>query len=334
MSASVPAELAAAGALDASREPSPPVGIALGTMQLGTRVPADRAYDILDAYLDLGGQWLDTANCYAFWLSDTGLGGQSETVIGDWLARRGARDKVLLSTKVGAEPTRPGGFPAHAEGLAPEVVRDRLRSSLQRLRTDRVDLYWAHMEDRSRPVPEVADTFADLVAQGLTSRIGLSNHPTWFAAAAKVHAESKGAAAFTALQLRESYLHHRPDVEVEGENHPHGMMTIGSKDFAARNGVDLWAYTPLLTGLYEHPDRPLPTAYDHPGTYARLEALRTWSRELGVRPSQLVIALLIAQEPSIRPIVGVSSVAQVRDAVEAARLSLPEEALTALNTAG
>ncbi|WP_243118197.1 hypothetical protein [Actinomyces wuliandei] len=81
------------------------------------------------------------------------------------------------------------------------------------------------------------------------------------------------AAAFTALQLRESYLRHRPDVEVEGENHPHGMMTIGSKDFAVRNGLDLWAYTPLLTGLYEYPDRPLPTAYEHPGTYARLEAL-------------------------------------------------------------
>ena len=77
--------------------------MALGTMHFGTLLPAAQSREILDAYLDLGGQWIDTANCYAFWGAESGLGGQSETVIGQWLADRGVRDQVRISTKVGAE---------------------------------------------------------------------------------------------------------------------------------------------------------------------------------------------------------------------------------------
>ena len=102
--------------------------MALGTMHFGTRLPAAQSREILDAYLDLGGQWIDTANCYAFWGSESGLGGQSETVIGQWLADRGVRDQVKISTKVGAEPTRPHGFPGAVEGLGD--IRDRLLSIL------------------------------------------------------------------------------------------------------------------------------------------------------------------------------------------------------------
>ena len=311
-----------------------PPRMALGTMHFGTRLPTAQSQEILDAYLDLGGQWIDTANCYAFWGSETGLGGQSETVIGQWLVDRGVRDQVRISTKVGAEPTRPHGFPDAVEGLGKDVVLRAIRDSLQRLQTERVDLYWAHMEDREQSVSDVAETFGELVAQGLTTRIGLSNHPAWYAAAANVYAQQRGSTRFTALQLRESYLHPRPDVPVEGEDHPHGMMTIESKDLAERCGLDLWAYTPLLTGAYEHPERPLPEAYRHPGTDNRLTALRRWSDSLAMKPSQIVLALLNAQQPAIPPIVGVSSVAQLTEAVEATRHPLPEEALEELNAVG
>ncbi|VEI15528.1 putative aldo-keto reductase [Actinomyces viscosus] len=104
--------------------------MALGTMHFGTRLPADRSREILDAYLDLGGLWIDTANCYAFWSSETGLGGQSETVIGQWLTDRGVRDRVRLSTKVGAEPTRPRGFLDAVEGLGKDTVHRAIRDSL------------------------------------------------------------------------------------------------------------------------------------------------------------------------------------------------------------
>ena len=308
--------------------------MALGTMHFGTRLPAAQSREILDAYLDLGGLWIDTANCYAFWGSETGFGGQSETVIGHWLYDRGVRERVRISTKVGAEPTRPHGFPGAVEGLGKDTVNRAIRDSLQRLQTERVDMYWAHMEDREQPVADIAETFGDLVDQGLTARIGLSNHPAWYAAAANVYAQQRGAAGFSALQLRESFLHPRPDTPVEGEDHPHGMMTIESKDLAERCGLDLWAYTPLLTGAYEHPERPLPEAYEHPGTDNRLTVLRRWSDSLAMKPSQVVLALLNAQQPTITPIVGVSSVAQLADAVKATRFSLPEEAVEELNAAG
>ena len=308
--------------------------MALGTMHFGTRLPAAQSREILDAYLDLGGLWIDTANCYAFWGSETGFGGQSETVIGHWLYDRGVRERVRISTKVGAEPTRPHGFPGAVEGLRKDTVNRAIRDSLQRLQTERVDMYWAHMEDREQSIADVVDTFGELVVQGLTARIGLSNHPAWYAAAANVYAQQRDSAQFSALQLRESYLHPRPDVPVEGEDHPHGMMTIESKDLAERCGLDLWAYTPLLTGAYEHPERPLPEAYEHPGTHSRLTVLREWSRRLAMKPSQVVLALLNAQQPAITPIVGVSSVTQLTEAVEATRFSLPEEAVEELNAAG
>ncbi|WP_315583993.1 aldo/keto reductase [Actinomyces viscosus] len=308
--------------------------MALGTMHFGTRLPEARSREILDAYLDLGGLWIDTANCYAFWGSETGLGGQSETVIGRWLTDRGVRDRVRISTKVGAEPTRPHGFPDAVEGLGRDTVHRAIRDSLHRLQTEQVDMYWAHMEDRTQSIPDMVATFGDLVAQGLSARIGLSNHPAWYAAAANVYAQQRGSARFSALQLRESYLHPRPDVPVAGEDHPHGMMTAESKDLAGRCDVELWAYTPLLTGAYEHPERPLPEAYEHPGTHNRLAVLRKWSGRLSMKPSQVVLALLNAQQLAITPIVGVSSVAQLSEAVQATRLTLPEEAVEELNAAG
>lgn len=306
----------------------------LGTMHFGTRLPQAKSREILDAYLDLGGLWIDTANCYAFWGSETGLGGQSETVIGQWLTDRGVRDRVRISTKVGAEPTRPHSFPGSVEGLGKDIVHRAVRDSLERLQTEHVDIYWAHMEDRTLTIPDVVATFNDLVAQGLTARIGLSNHPAWYAAAANVYAQHQDAAQFSALQLRESYLHPRPDVAVAGEDHPHGMMTAESKDLAGRCGLELWAYTPLLTGAYEHPERALPEAYEHPGTHSRLAVLRKWSRRLVMKPSQIVLALLNAQRPAITPIVGVSSIAQLSEAVRATRFTLPEEAVKELNAAG
>lgn len=305
--------------------------IVLGTMHFGTKIPTEQAHELLDAYVDLGGEWIDTANCYAFWGSDTGHGGQSETVIGQWLASRDNRDWVKISTKVGAEPLRPGSFPDAVEGLTQPIIHDALRCSLSRLNTDHVDLYWAHKEDRTQTIPAITETFGSLVTAGLTTNIGLSNHPAWYFAAANTHAAETSRPQFAAAQLRESYLHPRPDVVVDGQDHPNGMMTPETKDFATAFGISLWAYTPLLTGAYEHPDRPLPTAYDHPGTRARLSTLHALAHELGAKPSQVVLAWLLAHR--ITPIVGVSNTRQIGDAIQAASLELPADALTKLDAA-
>src|SRR5262245_22196803 len=131
------------------------LNLALGTMFFGTRLDERTCFDLLDRFVADGGTLIDTANSYAFWADRSEVGGQSESVVGRWLAsRHGMREHVYLSTKVGAEPTRPGEWPANAEGLSAAAIRAASQGSLRRLRTDWIDLYWAHMEDRSVPVRE------------------------------------------------------------------------------------------------------------------------------------------------------------------------------------
>ncbi|MDO5619324.1 aldo/keto reductase [Kocuria sp.] len=305
--------------------------MALGAMHLGTKIGYADSCGILDAYVEAGGVWIDTANCYAFWASASGYGGQSETLLGDWIASRNAHEHVRLSTKVGAEPCTPGGFPQDVEGLGQRVVQAAVHQSLNRLRVEKIDLFWAHMEDRSQSISQVTSTFGELVTRGLVSEIGLSNHPAWYAAIANTYAKQSSTPEFTALQLRESYLHPRPDIPVEGEDHPNGMMTAESRDYAARAGISLWAYTPLLNGLYEHPERPLPAAYEHPGSHIRLARIHRWASGLGIKPSQVVLAWLTNTLPQIMPVVGCSTPAQVREAIEATSMTLPTEVLNDLN---
>src|SRR4051812_374786 len=147
--------------------------LSLGAMWFGTRVEEAESFAILDRFVEAGGTLIDTANNYAFWL-DGGAGGESETVVGRWLASRKARDRVGLSTKVGGMPKGTG-----REGLSAAVIRSALDGSLRRLGTDRVDVYWAHLEDRSVPLEETVDAFASAVDQGKVGVLGASNHPAW-----------------------------------------------------------------------------------------------------------------------------------------------------------
>src|SRR3712207_5347117 len=120
--------------------------LALGTMHFGTRLDEPTARAILDRFAELGGTWLDTSDNYAYWQSDTGFGGDSERVLGRWLADNPGSG-VSVATKVGAQPTMPGGgdwnggHPDWTEGLSAPVVRAALQGSLERLGQDRVDLY-------------------------------------------------------------------------------------------------------------------------------------------------------------------------------------------------
>src|SRR4051812_35215959 len=132
------------------RIPSPPETagpFCLGCMNFGTRVPEDAAFAVLDRFLERGGRFVDTANNYAFW-EPGGHGGESERLLGRWLASRGSRDDIVLATKAGANPTVPGTGLETAEGLAGPAIEQAIDASLQRLGTDHVDLYYAHVDDR------------------------------------------------------------------------------------------------------------------------------------------------------------------------------------------
>jgi aryl-alcohol dehydrogenase-like predicted oxidoreductase len=300
--------------------------LVLGTMYFGTRTDEATSFAMLDRYVEAGGRVLDTANCYSFWSSPTGHGGQSETVIGRWLAANpGLREELTVATKVGVEPVDSGGV----EGLSAPVVGRECRRSLERLGVESIDLYWAHGEDRSVPLAETVAAFGALVADGLVRRLGVSNHPTWRVEQARALAAAQGVAAYTALQLTTSYVEPRPGAQVPGKDHRFGFVSDETVDYLDTHPeLELWVYSPLVQGSYDRADRPFPAAYDHPGTTARLAALTRVAEARGVPRSQVVLAWLVSR--GWKPIVGVSSLEQLDSALASASLELTEDELALL----
>ncbi|MFC5261958.1 aldo/keto reductase [Kribbella qitaiheensis] len=307
--------------------------IALGAMEFGSRIDEQTSFALLDAYVDAGGVWIDTANCYSFWQVPSGRGGQSEELLGRWFAARpGVRDRVKLATKVGCEPLWPGSFPEHTEGLSEKVIDAALETSLRRLGIDHIDLYWAHRDDLTTPLEETVAAFGKHAKAGTIGRIGLSNYALWRVERMRGLALEQGVEGPTALQLRYSYLQPRPFVRNNAHDHRFGWITDEVLDYADRNPEqELFAYSPLMSGGYEREDRPIQEAFDHPGTTRRLEILSKVAAELGVSRSEVVIAWLTGGSPTVTPIVGMSTPAYLRTALAGAGLTLPTNLRTLLD---
>lgn len=303
--------------------------LVLGTMYVGTRTDESTSHALLDRFVDAGGTTIDTANCYAFWSDPSGHGGQSEESIGRWLAADPSRrERVEIATKVGVEPLDGGGV----EGLSAPVVRAGCEASLRRLGVDVVDLYWAHGEDRSTPLEETVEAMGALVSDGLATRLGVSNHPTWRVEQGRALAAARGIEPWTALQLTTSYVEPRPGAPVEGKDHRFGFVTDETRDYLTEHpDVELWAYSPLVQGSYDRDDRPFPEAYRHPGTEERLAVLTDVAADLGVPRSVVVLAWLLASRPEARPVVGVSSVEQLDVALRVADVDLTPDVVAALD---
>ncbi len=141
--------------------------LALGGNVFGWTADRAASFDVLDAFLAGGGDFVDTADGYSAWAPGNS-GGESETIIGEWFAERRNRDSVVLATKVSTHP--------EFSGLAPANVRAAADASLQRLQTDRIDLYYAHFDDAETPLEETVAVFSELVDSGKVRAIGVSNY--------------------------------------------------------------------------------------------------------------------------------------------------------------
>jgi aryl-alcohol dehydrogenase-like predicted oxidoreductase len=302
-------------------------------MYLGTRVDDRDSFAMLDRYVELGGRWIDTSNNYSFWEDESGFGGQSEAVIGRWLrANQGV--PVKISTKVGAQPTHPGGFPDHLEGLSEPIVRRSLGESLERLGRTHVDLYWAHVEDRTVPLADLVGTFGGLVADGQVGAYGLSNHPSWRVAEARLLADQAGLAMPTAYQQRYSYLQPAAGAPVEGQPIPLGMLSPDGLELLRRNDDMVgWVYTSLLLGAYDREDRKLSSEYEHPGNSRRMAALDEVAQERKMSRGQIVLAWLAGGDPQLMPIVGCSRLEQVEEAWAGVGIELTAEERARLDAA-
>ncbi len=303
-------------------------------MLFGTVADERTSFALLDRFVDAGGVWIDTANCYAFWEHPSGFGGQSETVLGRWLARRpGVRDRVRISTKVGCEPIEAGRFPETAEGLSAGVVKNGIEASLRRLGTDHVELYWAHKPDPVTPLAETVAAFDELVSAGAVGRLGCSNYPVWQVERARRLAHDRGAAGFTAVQQHHTYLMPRPATR-PSVVHRFGAVTDEVLHYLEHHpDMALWAYTPLLGGRYTRADKPLPTEYDHAGTTRRLAVLDEVAEETGTNRNRVVLAWLTGGRHRVTAIVGVSTAEQLDEAVAGVSLTLTDEQRARLDAA-
>ncbi len=305
--------------------------IALGAMYFGTRQDRDESFAILDRFAELGGRWLDTADNYSFWESETGHGGASERMLGEWFAANpGVREQMWVSTKLGAEPLVAGKWPESMEGLSPAAIEAALGGSLERLGTDHVELLWAHVEDRTVPIEDQVAALGATVADGRVKQLGASNHAMWRLERARATASALGVEPYSAMQLRHTYLQPIPFAHlVEGG---HVVASPEALDYARSEDLAFWAYNTLLAGSYARPDRPLQAPYVHADTERRLAALDRVATSTGATRNQVVLAWLMGGSPAVTPIVGVSSVAQLDEVMAARDLTLDADALAVLNS--
>ncbi|MER6079339.1 aldo/keto reductase [Streptomyces sp. NPDC001833] len=299
--------------------------LALGAMLFGSRTDEQTSFAVLDRYVEAGGNFIDTSDNYAFW-EDGSQGGQSEELLGRWRRSRGIGDEVVIATKLGARPLAPGtGYTDNPEGLSAKVIRESAERSRERLGVERLDLLYAHIEDPAVPLRETVEGFGALVAEGTVGLLGASNHAVWRLERARALAAAAGLPGYEVLQYQHSYL--RPRTDVPSELFPDGGL--GSADAQLRSylraepDLTLVAYSPLLAGAYTRTDKPLPADYDHPGTPARLTALREVARETGATLNQVVLAWQLGGPLPVVPLAGASSVAQLEENLAAVDLELP-----------
>ena len=320
--------------------------LALGCMLMGTTTEERDARRMLDRYLDVGGNFLDTANCYAWFTRPGSVGGESEAVLGRWLADSGKRERVFLASKGAAMVRRPESHwtpegqldwesaRRDFEGAGAETLRRNLEASLRRLQTDHLDLYYVHVDDWVTPLEETLEALADLLRAGLTRAIGWSNVRTARLETIRRLCLEHGWPAPVALQQQHTYLRKRAG---------HDSASIVDDEqlayLRAHPELTLVAYSPILKGVYDDASKRqghwAMTPYAGPDSHARLEVASALARELGLRPNQLVLAWLLAQRsPRLIPLVGPRTLAQLEDNLEAARFVLPPEVCARLDAAG
>jgi aryl-alcohol dehydrogenase-like predicted oxidoreductase len=313
--------------------------LSLGTMHFGTATDEATSFAILDRYVAAGGTFIDTADNYAFWFSG-GQGGESEELLGRWRRSRGVRDEVVIATKLGARPLAPGtSYTDNAEGLSGPVIRESARRSRDRLGVSRLDLLYAHIDDPAVPQAETVEAFAALVADGTVGLLGVSNHWAWRVERARSLAAAAGLPGYEVLQYQHSYL--RPRTDLPGELSPDGMPGMLGGDLLsylrAEPQLTAVAYAPLLKGGYVRPeklDAPEFAEFGHPGTPARMKALREVAKDAGATVNQVVLAWLIGADVPVIPLIGASSVSQLDESLAAVDLQLTAEQRATLDAAG
>ncbi len=302
----------------------------LGTIPFGTGWNEEQSFALLDRFAEAGGSLVDTADCYNQWHPGA-RGGESEETIGRWLKARGNRDDIVIATKNGALTSLPGSAdPEHWVGLAGKAIRESVEGSLRRLGVERIDLYYAHIDDRAVPLEDTVETMAALVQEGKVGIVGCSNTALWRLERARAHARANGLPRYSCVQQMHTYLWPRPDkAQID-------VITPELQDYArVETDLTLLGYKPAMNGAYTwNDDRTFPLDYDHPTNAARMRTLRTVADELGTNPYAVIVAWMLQSDPVVIPVSAARTVEQLDAQLAGVELHLEPELLRRLNEAG
>lgn len=297
--------------------------LCLGAMYFGSRNDKTTSHRLLDVYLDAGGSFIDTANIYAHWI--TGFkGGESETLLGDWMKARGNRSSLFLATKVGFS------YGDVKVGLSARQIEDECNKSLKRLQIETIDLYYAHVDDRNTPLEETLQAFDKLVKAGKVRYIGASNYLAWRLEQAKWISQVNGGAAFCCVQQRHTYLRLRPGASVA----PQTMTNDDLSDYCKNTGMTLLPYTALEGGSYTRADHPFPKQFAMPDNDRRLETLRAIAQESGATVNQIVLAWMLQSAVPTIPLIAASEESRLRENIGALDVQLTAAQIEWLDRAG
>jgi aryl-alcohol dehydrogenase-like predicted oxidoreductase len=296
----------------------------LGGNVFGWTIDEPTSFTVLDAYVDAGLNFIDTADIYSTWVPGH-TGGESETIVGNWLKRSGKRSKIVLATKVGMQ--MPAG-----KGLKRDYIFQAVEDSLRRLQTDHIDLYQSHEDDPATPLEETLGAFAELIKQGKVRAIGASNYTADRLAESLRVSREHGFPSYQSLQPKYN-LYTRAEYEVALE------------PLILKEGIGVIPYYALaagfLTGKYRSESDAKKSArgggvvkqYLNDRGFRILAALDQVAKSHHSTPGKVALAWLIARPGITAPIASATSVEHVKDLVDATNLTLDGTSIETLNQA-
>ena len=298
--------------------------ITFGGNVFGWTIDEQQSFEILDKYVDSGLDFIDTADVYSKWAPGN-KGGESETIIGNWLQKSGKRDKVIIATKVGME------MAPDKQGLSKAYITKAVEDSLKRLKTDHIDLYQSHKDDKNTPLEETLSTYTDLIKQGKIRAIGASNYEATRLKEALEVSKKNNLAAYQTLQP-EYNLYDREGYEKELE------------PVCIENGIGVITYYSLasgfLTGKYRS-ESDLSKSQRGQGVkkylnergFRILKALDEVAAAYNSTPASVALAWVIARPGITAPIVSATSTKQLDAIIAATKLNLKSSDIELLNNA-
>ncbi len=299
--------------------------LAFGGNVFGWSVDEATSFTLLDGFTDAGFNFIDTADLYSRWVPGH-KGGESETIIGKWLKESGKRDKVVIATKVGFD------MGDDKKGLAKSYILRAAEDSLQRLQTDRIDLYQSHTDDAGTPLEETLEAYAQLIKQGKVRAIGASNYTAQRLTEALKASKAHGLPSYQSLQPQYN-LYDRADFEAELE------------PLCVKENLGVISYFSLASGFLSGKYR---TEKDFSKSAARGQAVKKYLNDRGLRilktldalavqyhtsSASIALAWLMARPSITAPIVSATSLKQLDEVIASTSLALDAAAIKQLNDA-